>query len=80
MADVASTASKLLDFSSPVDVPLLERVVDAASQAAGSERQQAEQILLKYQESPQAWQQVDAILSSASKQGTKYFALQVGGA
>jgi exportin-1 len=75
--DVASASSKLLDFSSPVDVKLLELVVNASSEAAGEQRQQAEQILLKYQDNPQAWQQVDNILSQSQSQGTKYFALQV---
>jgi hypothetical protein len=37
----------------------------------------AERLLLQFQEHPQAWQRVDAILASAQSQSTKYFALQV---
>ncbi|GAX79005.1 hypothetical protein CEUSTIGMA_g6445.t1 [Chlamydomonas eustigma] len=75
--DVASASSKLLDFSAPVDVKLLDFIVNTSSEAAGEQRQQAEQVLLKYQEHPQAWQQVDTILSQSQSQGTKYFALQI---
>ena len=76
---VESAAARLLDFAQPVDVPLLEQVVDAASQAAGDQRAAAEQILLRYQEHPSAYQTVDAILQAATQAATKYFALQVGG-
>lgn len=78
MADAAAAAAKLLDFSQPVDVPLLESIVETAS-GPTELRQQAEQLLLQYQEHPQAWQQVDSILQQAQSQSTKYFALQVRG-
>ena len=74
---VADASARLLDFTKPPDVALLEQVVDAASQAAGDQRAVAEQILLKYQEHPSAYQTVDAILSGATQAATKYFALQV---
>ena len=77
-SSVEQAAARLLDFSQPVDVPLLEQVVDAASQAAGDQRSVAEAILLKFQEHPSAYQTVDAILSAATQSSTKYFALQVG--
>mmetsp|Transcript_36522 Transcript_36522/g.81303 ORF Transcript_36522/g.81303 Transcript_36522/m.81303 type:complete len:1073 (+) Transcript_36522:318-3536(+) len=76
MVDAAAAAAKLLDFSQPVDIPLLESIVELAS-GPTEHRAQAERLLLQYQEHPQAWQQVDAILSQAQSQGTKYFALQI---
>lgn len=77
--DMAAAAARLLDFTQPLDVPLLESVVDLASGPTDL-RAQAERLLLQYQEHPQSWQQVDGILSSAQSQATKYFALQVRGA
>ena len=74
MAEAAAT--RLLDFSQPVDVPLLESIVELAS-GTTEHRAQAERLLLQYKEHPSSWQQVDAILSAAQSQGTKYFALQV---
>lgn len=77
MGQSAEAASaKLMDFTQPVDVPLLESIVEMAS-GPTEHRAQAETLLLQYQDHPQAWQQVDAILSQAQQQATKYFALQV---
>jgi hypothetical protein len=71
--------SRLLDFSNgPTDIALLESVVEVASGPTEG-RSIAERLLLQYQEHPQAWQQVDNILSHAKAQSTKYFALQVRG-
>lgn len=74
--NAAAAAATLMDFSKPVDVPLLERIVETAS-GPTEMRSEAERVLLQYQEHPQAWQQVDAILSTAQNQATKFFALQV---
>ncbi|KAG1655478.1 hypothetical protein FOA52_008673 [Chlamydomonas sp. UWO 241] len=72
----AAVAANLMDFSQPVDVPLMESIVELAGSSTEM-RGAAEQLLLQYQEHPQAWQQVDGILSQAQSQSTKYYALQI---
>lgn len=75
---MVDAAARLLDFSQPVDVPLLEATV-TRMYGAGSpeERVAAERILLQFQELPSAWTKVDTILEQAQNQSTKYFALQI---
>jgi exportin-1 len=41
------------------------------------QRTAAERYLLQFQEHPQAWQRVDVILTTATNEATKFFALQV---
>ncbi|BDA47056.1 Exportin-1 [Coccomyxa sp. Obi] len=71
-------AAGLLDYSQPIDVPLLDATV-AAFYGAGSneERVAAEGILRKIQEHPDAWTRVDRILENSQSQQSKFFALQV---
>eukprot|EP00798_Chlamydomonas_sp_ICE-L_P000521 gene521-1934_t len=70
-------AAKLLDFSQPVDVPLLESTVELMYNSSGEQRAAAERLLLQFQEHPEAWSRVDGILNAASGQTTKFFALQI---
>lgn len=39
----------------------------------------AEAVLKQFQEHPEAWTRVDAILEASKNQQTKFFGLQVGG-
>lgn len=73
-------AAKLLDFSQPVDVPLLDGTVNFMYGAGTDvQRSAAEKLLLQFQEHPEAWTRVDAILEQSVNQPTKYFALQASG-
>ncbi|KAK9862358.1 hypothetical protein WJX84_007629 [Apatococcus fuscideae] len=78
MAAVPSPSQRLLDFSQPIDVPLLDATV-TAFYGAGSpaERSAAEDVLKRLQTHPEAWMRVDAILEASKTQQTKFFALQI---
>jgi len=67
----------ILDFSQDVDVPLLDRVINAFFSGSGAEQQAAQKVLTQFQEHPDAWQRVPKILSESSSSQTKFIALQI---
>ncbi|CAG8749182.1 22685_t:CDS:10 [Gigaspora margarita] len=75
----------VLDFSQDLDVDKLDMVVKTFYSAVGPEQQMAQQILTQFQEHPDAWLRVDAILDrskySYTKQSTlpstQFLALQI---
>ncbi|KAJ7518088.1 hypothetical protein O6H91_21G054800 [Diphasiastrum complanatum] len=71
-------AEKLLDFSQPFDVALLDATI-AAFYGTGSkdERAAAERILRQLQEHPETWTRVVTILQNSQNLNSKFFALQV---
>eukprot|EP00201_Polytomella_parva_P003399 CAMPEP_0175074682 /NCGR_PEP_ID=MMETSP0052_2-20121109/21468_1 /TAXON_ID=51329 ORGANISM="Polytomella parva, Strain SAG 63-3" /NCGR_SAMPLE_ID=MMETSP0052_2 /ASSEMBLY_ACC=CAM_ASM_000194 /LENGTH=702 /DNA_ID=CAMNT_0016343059 /DNA_START=305 /DNA_END=2409 /DNA_ORIENTATION=- len=73
----ATVEARLLDFNSPVDVPLLDATVKLMYSGTEQQRSEAEKVVLKFQEHPQAWTRVDTILELSQSQETKYVALQV---
>lgn len=73
-----AVTAKLLDFSAPLDVALLDSTVNAFYGAGSNqERMAAEAVLKAVQEHPEAWTRVDAILEHSKNQQTKFFGLQV---
>jgi len=75
---MAKSPDSLLDFSQPLDVPLLDAVVNAFYGAGSNEeRVAAEKLLRQLQEHPDMWQRVDQILEASSSQSTKFLALQI---
>jgi len=71
-------AEKLLNFKEPLDIPLLENVIHVIYNSTNpDERSMADAVLKKFKEHPDSWTRVDEILSKATKQETKFFALQV---
>jgi exportin-1 len=68
---------QLLNFDVPLDIKLLDQVVECFYRAQGPQREQAQKVLTQFQEHPQAWTRVDAILEYSSSQPTKYFALSI---
>lgn len=71
------TAARILDFSQPLDIKLLDEVVNAMYNSSGNEQKLAEKILSALKEHPDSWTRVDSILEYSSSQQTKYFALQI---
>ncbi|KAJ9124761.1 Exportin-1 [Naganishia onofrii] len=67
----------ILDFSQDLDIGLLDRVVQVFYTGAGPEQQMAQQILTQFQDNPDAWQRVPAILETSSNMNCKYLALQI---
>ncbi|GAA5913363.1 hypothetical protein JCM8208_004742, partial [Rhodotorula glutinis] len=67
----------ILDFTQPLDVTLLDQVAQAMLVGSGPQQQQASTVLAQFQEHPDAWQRVPAILDTSSNAQTKYIALQI---
>lgn len=67
----------ILDFNQPLDVALLDQVAQVFLTGAGAQQQQASTVLAQFQEHPDAWQRVPAILETSSNTQTKYIALQI---
>eukprot|EP00842_Homolaphlyctis_polyrhiza_P001757 jgi/Hompol1/2582/HPOL_001426-RA len=67
----------LLDFSVDLDVALFDRVVSTLFKTTGPEQLLAKQILEQFQEHPDAWKRVDAILERSSLPEAKFISLQI---
>ena len=66
---------KLLDFSQPLDVALLDQAVDEFF--GGRARKEIQEVLVKLQEHPDSWLRVDTILEQSSSPNTKVLALNI---
>eukprot|EP00818_Percolomonas_sp_WS_P000424 CAMPEP_0117443390 /NCGR_PEP_ID=MMETSP0759-20121206/4670_1 /TAXON_ID=63605 /ORGANISM="Percolomonas cosmopolitus, Strain WS" /LENGTH=1065 /DNA_ID=CAMNT_0005235363 /DNA_START=185 /DNA_END=3382 /DNA_ORIENTATION=+ len=69
--------NQILDFSAPLDVQLLDRIVGAMYQGNPNEIQQANEILTKFQQHANSWTKVIQILQQSSSHQTKIFAVQI---
>ncbi|KAE8232674.1 hypothetical protein CF326_g2295 [Tilletia indica] len=67
----------ILDFSTDLDVSVLDRVVNVMFTSSGAEQKQAQTVLAQFQEHPDAWQRVPAVLSTSENSQTKYLSLQI---
>jgi exportin-1 len=69
----AHSASRqaILDFSIDLDVNLLDQVVQAFYGGSGAEQQRAQQALTQFQDHPESWQRVPAVLEQARNTQTK---------
>ncbi|CAM9157205.1 unnamed protein product [Discosporangium mesarthrocarpum] len=72
-----AAAAKLLDFSQPLDVPLLDQVVTTAYDASNPKRNDANLLLMRMKESPDLWTRSDAILEQSQSPNTRFFGLQI---
>lgn len=72
-----SSSQGILDFSQDLDIGLLDRVVAAMYTGTGQDQKMAQQVLAQFQEHPEAWQRVPAVLQQSSNAQTKYIALQI---
>lgn len=61
----------------PVNVALLDQIVDVFGSPSHPQRAAAEATLVAFRGAEGAWTQVNAILAGSSKQQTRYLALQV---
>ncbi|KAJ3364030.1 Karyopherin transporter [Allomyces javanicus] len=67
----------VLDFSAPLNVDLLDRVVTTFYAGRGQEQAAAQRILTEFQNHPEAWTRADVMLETSKTMQTKYLALQV---
>ncbi|KAG0256031.1 Karyopherin transporter [Mortierella polycephala] len=67
----------ILDFNRDLDINLLDQVVAAFYNSQGSDHKLAQQVLTQFQEHPEAWRRVDAILDNSKMSYTKFLALTI---
>ncbi|KAG8900433.1 Karyopherin transporter [Tulasnella sp. 403] len=71
----------ILDFSTDLNVGLLDQVVTSFFTGSGPQQQAAQQILTQFQENPDAWQRVPTIIETSSnlqaKASSVFIALQI---
>ncbi|KAG7810452.1 hypothetical protein KL921_002947 [Ogataea angusta] len=67
----------ILDFSKELDIKLLDSVVDAFYNGSGETQKQAQEVLTKFQNHPDAWTRADQILQYSSDPQAKYIALSI---
>eukprot|EP00752_Nemacystus_decipiens_P006845 g6147.t1 len=72
-----AAAAKLMDFSQPMDVALLDQVVTTAFDASHPQRNEANMLLMRMKESPDMWQQAGTILEQSQSQHTRFIGLQI---
>lgn len=68
---------KLLDFSHPFDVSLLDQVVTCMNDPKSPHQRIANQIMVALQEHQDSWTRASDILEQSKSPQTKYFGLQV---
>ncbi|SCV00058.1 LAMI_0G02630g1_1 [Lachancea mirantina] len=67
----------LLDFSTELDIAALDQVVDTFYKGTGLQQKQAQEVLTKFQDNPDAWQRADKILQFSQNPQTKFIGLSI---
>ena len=67
----------ILDFSKDLDIAALDAVVETFYRGKGEDQRQAQVILTKFQDHPDAWTRADKILQFARDTETKYIGLSI---
>jgi len=67
----------VLDFSKEFNVTLFDRIVGSVYAGNETDRHLAQQILTRFQDHPNAWQQVPKIMESSQNPQSKYLGLQI---
>eukprot|EP01104_Vermistella_antarctica_P005997 TRINITY_DN16731_c0_g1_i1.p1 TRINITY_DN16731_c0_g1~~TRINITY_DN16731_c0_g1_i1.p1 ORF type:complete len:1068 (-),score=371.53 TRINITY_DN16731_c0_g1_i1:114-3317(-) len=67
----------ILNFNDPLDVNLVDQVVNAMYSSTGAEAKMAERVMTQFQEHPDAWTRVDAILEKSQSPYSKFIGLKI---
>ncbi|ORY74870.1 Crm1-K1 [Protomyces lactucae-debilis] len=67
----------LLNFDKELDIALLDRIVQTFYTGSGAQQREAQTILSQFQDHPNAWTKVDAILEGSSNPQSKFIALSI---
>ncbi|CCD24556.1 exportin CRM1 NDAI_0D02420 [Naumovozyma dairenensis CBS 421] len=67
----------ILDFSKELDINALDQVVDTFYKGSGVQQKQAQEVLTKFQEHPDAWQRADQILQFSNNPQAKFIGLSI---
>lgn len=68
---------RILNFDEPVDVRVFDEVVGAMSSGTPAQIIEAQEVLTKFKDHPDAFYRVDKLLTESQVMSTRYFALQV---
>ena len=68
---------RVLDFNVPLDVDLLDNVVETFYNGVGQQRLDAQRVVQQFTEDPRAWRTADTILTKSRSQSTKFLALSM---
>jgi len=68
---------RVLDFSVPLDVNLLDSVVETFYNGSGQPRLEAQRVVQQFTQDPRAWRTADNILTNSRSQSTKFLALSM---
>ncbi|CAL9731491.1 exportin-1 [Monosporozyma unispora] len=67
----------ILQFDKPLDIPLLDQVVNTFYSGQGEQQQLAGEVLTQFQSHPKAWMQADRILEFSTHIQSKFIALSI---
>ena len=67
----------ILDFSKDLEISILDQVVDTFYKGSGAQQKEAQDILTKFQEHPDAWQRADKILQFSKNPHSKFIGLSI---
>lgn len=67
----------ILDFSKDLDIAALDQVVETFYKGSGVQQKQAQDVLTKFQEHPDAWQRADKILQFSNNPQAKFIGLTI---
>lgn len=67
----------ILDFSKELDITLLDQVVNTFYTGSGAQQKEAQTVLTKFQEHPEAWQRADQILQFSKNSQSKFIGLSI---
>lgn len=67
----------VLDFTKDLDINLLDQIVVTFYKGSGAQQKQAQDILTKFQDHPDAWQRADKILQFSDNPQTKFIGLSI---
>lgn len=76
-SNLSEQVQQLFDFTKPVNIELLEKILEMSVSANPDEAKFANEVISKYQEHHQAWTVCDKIISGNCKYETKFFALRI---
>ena len=77
MITVSFVMEAILNIGNSFDVELFERVVRTLYEGSGAEQEKAQRIVTQFQEHPDSWTKVDAILELSKSLPAKFVALQI---
>ncbi|GME79441.1 unnamed protein product [Ambrosiozyma monospora] len=67
----------ILNFNEPLNITVLDSVVDTFYKGSGEDQAKAQKILTSFQDHPEAWTRADVILTTSTNPQSKYIALSV---